>query len=164
MPLHQYFWSITVKVRWCSYAPEPVVCGHWRNIWCRKKKEQVKREGKKIKNTPAHLRAFRRSKIRDVCSLIPQIRQHNVWCSNAAACEYRWGKGAGAHNAFSSCEIEIPGTQRQYAGDDYDLLLPGCSRAIKAYSPKFPFNKESENENIIFSRADGNCCFLTAGV
>lgn len=41
---------------------------------------------------------------------------------------------------------------------------PARSHAIKTYSPKFPFNKDSENENIIFSQADGNCCFLTAGI
>lgn len=38
------------------------------------------------------------------------------------------------------------------------------SHSITTYSPMFPFNKGSENENIIFCTADGSCCFLTAGI
>lgn len=34
---------------------------------------------------------------------------------------------------------------------------------IKTYSQSFHSIK-TENENIIFSEADGNCCFLTAGI
>lgn len=43
------------------------------------------------------------------------------------------------------------------------IIKSARSHAVKTYSPKFPFNKVSENENIIFSQADGDCCFLTAG-
>lgn len=46
------FWSITVKVRWCGSAREPMVCGHGRNIWCcnaeeRKQKQDGHRKRKK---------------------------------------------------------------------------------------------------------------------
>lgn len=34
---------------------------------------------------------------------------------------------------------------------------------IKTYSQSFHSIK-TENENIIFPEADGNCCFLTAGI
>lgn len=32
-PLHQYFWSITMKVRWRSLVQKPVLCERRRNIW-----------------------------------------------------------------------------------------------------------------------------------
>lgn len=56
------FWSITAKVRWCSFAQEPVVCGHGRNIWrCkaaeRKQKQDGRRERKKKPSAPESLQA-----------------------------------------------------------------------------------------------------------
>lgn len=33
VPLHRYFWSITVKVRWRSLVRKPVLCERRRNIW-----------------------------------------------------------------------------------------------------------------------------------
>lgn len=51
------FWSITVKVRWCGFAREPMVCGHGRNIWCcnaeeRKQKQDGHRKRKRKKKRP----------------------------------------------------------------------------------------------------------------
>lgn len=88
-----------------------------------------------------------------------------------AACEYkqegeytctRWNL-----QPFPICENEI-----QVHNDNTRLWLQPpavktprpAAQAIKVYSPKFPFNNESENENIIFSQADGNCCFFMPDV
>lgn len=121
MPLHQYFWSITVKVRWCSFAPEHVVCGHRRNIWCCKppEKDQVKGKDEQKKKSQAHLNTCRRPNIRDVLSLIIYRQQrvldgrrrtdtHNEHC-----------------NLFPAVKMKSGNTKtiRSY---DYDLLLLGC--------------------------------------
>lgn len=48
------FWSITAKVRWCSFAQEPVVCGHGRNIWrCKAGESKQKQDGRREKKKPS---------------------------------------------------------------------------------------------------------------
>lgn len=91
-----------------------------------------------------------------------------------AACKYKREGKYGIHTMKPTTFFQLwkwnPGTQRQYTakittfGSFCVKSKPAHSHAIKMYSPKFPFNKESENENIIFSQADGDCCFLTAGI
>lgn len=93
---------------------------------------------------------------------------HYLQAVLCAACKYkqegkctctRWNL-----QPFPICENEI-----QVHKDNTRLWLQPApvqnprptAQAIKLYSPKFLLNKESENENIIFSQADGNCCFLT---
>lgn len=127
MPLHQYFWSITVKVRWCSFAPGLLVCGHWRNIWrCKtqkKNKEKEKMHTEKNTCTVSTPAVFPNT--RDVSSLIPC----NNTTRDAAPSQrvHTVGKGRTdeTHNLFPAVKMESRNTKtmRSY---DYNLLLLGC--------------------------------------
>lgn len=66
------FWSITAKVRWCSFAQEPVVWGHGRNIWrCKAGERKQKQDGRREKKkSQVHLNPCRHPPIRDGVSLI----------------------------------------------------------------------------------------------
>lgn len=174
MPLHQYFWSITVKVRWCSFAPGLLVCGYWRNIWrCKTQKNNKEKEKMHTEkntctvSTPACMQSFLIQEM--FVPLFHTTTKHVMQHHPSVSIQLGRG-GRMKPTTFFQLWKWNPGTQRQCAAMITTFCCsgvkskPGCSHAIKTYSPKFPFNKESENENIIFSQADGNCCFLTAGI
>lgn len=132
-----------------------------------KEQEQKNNLKQNMENSPAHLHTCRRPRIGDVSWLILNV--HKTPCSITAHEFEQEGK-----NGYTQRNPQLwkwnPGTQRQYAAliTTFCCLCvkskPASSHTIKMNSPKFPFNKDSENENIIFSQADGNCCFLTAGI
>lgn len=126
MPLHQYFWSITVKVRWCSFAPETLVCsGHGRNIWCNRKrtskKKKIDAEGRK---TQTHLHTWRRLSFR-YFSLIQHTHKK---CHALPVNTDLWGC-IDTHNETCNLSPAVKMKSRNtktIRSYDYDLLLQGC--------------------------------------
>lgn len=124
--------------------------------WPQKKKKEKK------KKAQVHLNPCRHPSIRDGISLIV-YRQCCVLpvSANRRVSTHALGETC---NLFPSVKMKSRYTKTIH-GYDYSLLRckkpppAWAARAIKVYSPKFPFNKESENENIIFSAADGELLF-----
>lgn len=143
MPLHQYFWSITVKVRWVQLCTIKA-CGmqtQEKHLVLQTQQTKTGLGGNQL-STPGYLQASQEFVLMEHLHLQIYTKKHT--------------------RLVPSCEIE----KHQHMQGDVMVSFrsrgvkppPPPPRAIKMYSPKFPFNKESENENIIFLLADGNCC------
>lgn len=122
------FWSITAKVRWCSFAWEPMVCGHGRNIWCCNAEERKQKQA--TKKPQVHLNPCRHPTIRDGVSLII-YRQYCVLpvSTNRRVSTHAHGETC---NLFPSVKMKSRYTKTIHS---YDYSLLRCKTPARLLRP-----------------------------
>lgn len=125
------FWSITAKVRWCSFAQEPVVCGHGRNIWrCNAGERKQKQDGRREKKKPSAPESLQASTIRDGVSLII----YRLYCVMPLSTNRRGSTATHGEtcNLLPSVEMKSRYTKKIHS---YDYSLLRCKTRARPVRP-----------------------------